>query len=722
MTQNVRLKKFITAGIDGTEKKKKESWAMHRTSVEDAGFTGRTDSHISHEDRTDSILKSMTLEEKIQFMTGYKDLGIHGFPRHGLPSIWCSDASAGLRCFPGGTAFPSPVSMTASWNRDLIRRIGEAIGEEFRHKGVSILLGPGVNIYRVPTCGRNFEYMGEDPYLAGKMAASYIRGAQSRGVLTTIKHLACNNSEFDRHKTDSVVDERTLREIYLPAFEMAVKEGGSRGVMSAYNPVNGVYSSENRHILTEILREEWGFEGFVISDWNSLYSTEGPIRNGLDLEMPHARWFTEKRIKKAIRKGTITEENLDTMVGRLLLTLFRAGVYDRPQVDGKARFRDSDHIALSREAAEEGCVLLKNSEDWLPLDPETEGTLVVMGRMAVGTETGGGGSSHVVTGNGVDILSGLEQSDIRMKVVHIPWNTSGPDEEQRKIIRQAEAVVFCAGFAHWEESECWDRAWDLPEFQSEQISLTASLNPNTAVILTAGGGANITGWIESVRAMVHTFYLGESAGHAVADLLFGRVNPSGKLPFTMSEHWEDFGSTAFYVNDPDRTSMRRIFIGQGNPSIRKPHPMEYLEGIFVGYRHFDRENIAPQYPFGFGLSYTEFELSGLIVGENEKDPQSRVAVEVTVKNTGMRSGAEVVQIYVRDIESRLERPEKELKGFEKIFLQPGESGIVRFSLDDRAFQYYAPDKPGWCLEPGEFEIQAGFHSRDLRLKQNIRLA
>ena len=718
MVRNYRLKKKIGEKMDGIGEIRKESCHMHKKDVEDGDFQGRTDREIPPEERMEMILSAMTLEEKIRYVSGYKTLGIHGLPSHGLPSIWCSDATAGLRSFEGGTAFPAPLSMAASWNEQLLHRLGRSLADEFRSRGISILLGPGINIYRVPTCGRNFEYMGEDPFLTGKMAASFIRGTREGGVISTVKHFACNNSEYDRHKTNTVVSERALREIYLPAFETAVKEGGAQAVMSAYNPVNGVYSSENESLLTGILRKEWGFKGFVMSDWKSLYSTAGPIRNGMDLEMPHAEWLSEKKVKKALKKGTVSEQDLDRMVRDLMGTLFREGVYDRPQKEPARPFHTAAQVELAREAAAEGIVLLKNADAFLPLDSRKPGTLIVMGRMAAGTETGGGGSSYVRTEHAVDFLTGLREAAGNLRIEHIPWDPKGLSAADKEQIRLAEGVIFCAGFDHIEESEGWDRSWDLPYSQSDNILETARENPNTVVVLSAGGGVNTTGWIHHVKAFIHSFYLGETAGRALGDIIFGRVNPSGKLPFTMSEHWEDFDSTAYYVAEPDRTNIGRISLGQGHPLIRRIHNMEYQEGIFIGYRHFEREKIPPLFPFGFGLSYTKFSLSGLKVKQNHKGNYS-CRVTLGVKNCGEKAGAEVVQIYVRDPESDLIRPPKELKGFQKVFLQPGESRHLEFELNTRAFQYYDPYRGDWRLEPGDFVIMAGNSSRDIQLKETI---
>jgi len=707
--------------MDGVNDSGGDSIAMHREHVEDMDFLGLSDNGESREDLCDKLLREFTLDEKIKFTGGYKKLGIQPVARLGLPSIWCSDASAGMRCFPGGTAFPAPIAMTATWNRDLIRRAGAHIGEEFRHKGISILLGPGVNIYRVPTNGRNFEYMGEDPYLAGKMAVSYIQGAQEQGMITTVKHFACNNSEYDRHKMNSQVDERTLREIYLRPFEMAVKEGKTLGVMSSYNPVNGTWASENRELLTNILREEWGFDGFVISDWNSLYSTEEALKNGLNLEMPHGRWLSDKKIKKLIRKGKVTETDLDNFIRPLLRTLLIKGVYHRPQIDREARFSCDDHQQTALQAATEGIVLLKNQNAILPLDKEKKGTILITGRMASGTETGGGGSSFVKTERAVDFLTGIRDFSTASTIDYLPWEENRVLSESEKLqISRADVVLYCAGFSHVEESECWDRSWELPGHQGDEIREMSELNQNLIVTLTAGGDVETSSWIKGVRALIHTFYLGEKGGTALAAVLFGETNPSGKLPFTMARRWEDFASTAYYVSDPEKTSAGQIFAGQGNPLVRKMRTMNYGEGLDVGYRHFTTNRIPPQFPFGFGLSYTSFSCGSPQVTLPLRDDEY-VTVRCKVENVGNRSGQTVLQLYIHDEESRLYRPEKELKGFVKVSLKPGKTEEASFILSKRDFMYFDPDASDWVLEKGDFVILLGFSSGETACTIDITL-
>ncbi|MEJ2758120.1 MAG: beta-glucosidase, partial [Anaerolineales bacterium] len=697
------IKKLVFKAIMGELKVSNDSLAMLRTEVEDADFTGRADSHLSTAERVAVLIKDLTLEEKVRLVGGYKQLGIHPIPRVGLPSIWASDATSGLRSFPGGIAFISGVAMAATWDERLIEELGSAIGEEFRARGVSILLGPGVNIYRVPTCGRNFEYMGEDPLLAGKISAAYIRGAQSKGVLTTVKHFVANNSDFDRHKTDSVVSERTLREIYLPAFKMAVKEGGSRGVMSSYNPVNGTYASENAYLLKKILRDEWGFRGFVISDWNSVYSTVQAVKNGLNLEMPLGKWITMEKVSAAIESGDLSEDAIDQMLSPLLTALFEAGVYDRPQIDEDAKIHSPRHEELAQHAAESAVVLLKNDNNLLPLDPEKINHLVVMGRTSVNTPTGGGGSSYVHRSDSVDIIGGVEDAFPNSLVTHIPYKPGNLSPVAANLIRGSDAVVIAAGFYSYEESECFDRSWQLPDGQNILIQQVAKLNPNVVVVLTTGGGVESEGWVHQVPSVLHTFFLGEYVGKVVARIISGKANPGGKLPFTMAKRWDDFASTAHYVKRPEKVRLKNVFIGQGNPKRRKVWQMLYREELNIGYRHFDTAKISPQFAFGHGLSYTKFALEDFKVEMVKGLP----VVQITVRNIGEVAGSEVVQCYVKDPESSLPRPEKELKAFKKVWLEPGVSAQIVLRLPSSAFEYYDDRVNKWVLEKVVFEIMVG---------------
>ncbi len=654
---------------------------------------------------------------------GVDHMGIRGVPRLGLPRVWCSDASAGVRNFGPGTCFPAPVALAASWNRGLARRVAEAIGEECRAVGVSILLGPGVNIARVPTCGRNFEYMGEDPFLAAEMAVSYIRGLQSRGVAATVKHFACNNSDYDRHRMDAIVDARTLHEIYFPAFRAAVREAGVRCVMSSYNPVNGVYASENRALLRDTLKGEWGFQGFVMSDWNSVYGTRGPLEAGLDLEMPRGVFYSPEQVEPLVREGKVPGELVDEKIRRMLKVFFEMKFYGRPTVDASASVHNAAHLAVALEAAREGIVLLKNERGILPFDPARLRRVALVGANAAATPTGGGGSSRVRAARPISIEQGLREALPRADVAVVPERRGRIDGRDAGRIREADAVVVCVGFNHQLESESYDRSWRLPDGQARLVRRVSAINPNTVVVLTSGGDVETASWIDHAPSVLHTMYLGEVTGRAIAETLTGASNPSGKLPFTMARRWADHPATASYVRRPEHTTAsltlgpptrRRInelpaAALERFPRERRPAP--YREGIFVGYRHFDSREVQPQFAFGHGLAYTRFELGEVRLSAAKVGRGGDVTVTVSVRNTGARAGAEVVQLYVEDVECSLPRPRKELKAFEKVSLGPGQDATVSLRLDEAAWSFYDPARSAWVAEPGRFRLHIGTSSR-----------
>ncbi|MGL4370262.1 MAG: beta-glucosidase family protein, partial [Spirochaetota bacterium] len=648
---------------------------MAGNAVENSFVVPDVDPSLSPADKAETILKKMTLDEKITMIGGYKNLAVHGNERLKLPVVWSTDASAGVRCYGRSTAFPVPIAMTATWNRALMRSTGTALGEECRAKGVSILLGPGVNICRVPTNGRNFEYMGEDPYLAAELVVPYIKGVQEQGVITTVKHFACNNSDYDRHRTNSQVDERTLNEIYFPAFKAAVQKAKSYSVMCAYNPVNGVFASENRYLLTEVLREQWGFKGFVISDWTCVYSSKGPLKAGLDLEMPFGKFLSAKKLKALIKKGTLSEADVDRAVRNLLRVFFEAGVYSRSSRDMTLPEYCEAHGKTALDTAREAIVLLKNERSILPLKKTALKRIAVLGHLAEDTETCGGGSCCVKSYDKVNILDGIRKECIGAVAVDFVQSKNGKISSPEKI-RQADAVIICAGYTKVEESEAFDRKWGLHNKQEKLIRSAARLNPNTVVVLTSGSALDTSAWIGDVPAVLHSFFLGQSAGTAVADILFGNVNPSGKLPFTMAKRFGDYAAVHSYVRKPHKMSILRVWGPQGISYIRRIRTMKYREKLMVGYRHFDTNRVEPQFPFGHGLSYTSFSIGNPVLSKRSFRAGDTVTVDLVVTNTGACAGAEVVQLYIRDEVSALPRPEKELKGFEKVFLNPGESAKV----------------------------------------------
>lgn len=703
------------------------TFAMAGNSLEDQYLVPDVDHSLSAEEKAEIILRKMTLKEKIEMLGGEDKLAIKGNQRLKLPKVWCSDASAGVRCFQRATAFPVPIAMTASWNRILLQKIGETIGKECRAKGVSVLLGPGVNIYRVPTCGRNFEYMGEDPFLAAELVVPYIKGVQSLGVITTVKHFACNNSEYDRHRMNSVVDERTLQEIYLPAFKAAVQKGGSKSVMSAYNPVNGSYASENYELLTNILRDDWGFNGFVISDWTSVYSTEKALKAGLDLEMPKADFFSYKKIKRLIDRGKLKESHVDRPVRNLLTTFFEMGIYNRSLKDRRFPEYCSEHSQQSYEVAKEAIVLLKNEDKILPLDQSTIRKIVVIGQMAENTTTCGGGSCCIECCEKISILDGiLEKAKSEVQVEYVKAENNQLNQAEKLEVETADVVILSVGFTSQDESECYDKSWQLPSQQDLLISEVSELNTKTIVTLTTGTGVETEPWIEGIPALLHCFYLGDRGGRAVAEILFGETNPSGKLPFTMAKKWDDFEAGKHYVDKPDKISTAQIIGPQGKPGVRKIRDMVYGERLMVGYRHFDTNKVTPQFPFGFGLSYSDFQISSIRSSSTSLKRSflvegGKLAVHFSVTNTGDRTGAEVVQLYVHDEESSLKRPHQELKGFEKVWLEPGQTKEVEISLGIDSFSFYNDRKQGWVAEPGRFLLLVGNSSRNTLQKIEFEL-
>lgn len=666
---------------------------------------------LSVEERISILVGEMTLEEKISLLSGYKDFYIEPLERLGLRPLRSADATMGLRGIGRSTAMPAAIAMAATWDEKLVYDIGRVIAEECRAKGIDILLAPGVNIYRVPTNSRNFEYFGEDPYLAGVLATDYIKGIQDNGVLATVKHFAANNSEYDRHRMNSIVDERTLHEIYFPVFKMAIEKGNVLGVMMAYNPVNGISASENEYLMRDILRDTWGFKGVIMTDWISSYSTLDSIKAGLNLEMPTDTYFNEKAIKKLLTEGLIVEAEIDEMVGYILYPSFELGLYDRAPVDNSFVEFGGEHDEVALKTAIEGSVLLKNDKNLLPLKGEELKKVVIIGHNAVKTATTGGGAGNVKAHNPVSIVDGFKNALPNVEIM-----TSASSSQ----IKSADAVIVCIGFDSWHEQESHERPWRLPKSQINLVKKVAKLNPNTIVSITAGGGIETESWIGEVPAILHSFYGGQSIGTAVASLILGESNPSAKLPMTMAKYWEDFSTTA-----PDRYIRENQISWTIFPMINLKIPLfgstvlrqiwdsEYKEGIMVGYRHFTTANVTPQFAFGHGLSYTSFEISDATLSASSINIGDSVTLTCKVTNTGDRAGAEVVQAYIRDVDSSVIRPDRELKGFKKVFLDAGESQTISIELDKDSFSFYDIEITDWVIEPGQFEVLVGNSSVDI---------
>lgn len=658
------------------------------------------------------LIKQMSLEEKASLCSGLNFWNTKPIERLNIPSIMMTDGPHGLRKQSEGadhlginesveaTCFPTASALACSFDRDLVKELGIAIGEECQSENVSIVLGPGANIKRSPLCGRNFEYYSEDPYLSSEMAKNQIQGTQSQGIGTSLKHFAANNQEHRRMTIDTIVDERTLREIYLASFETAVKEAQPWTVMCAYNKLNGKYCSENYRLLTEILRNEWGFEGFVVSDWGAVNDRDKGLSSGLELQMPADGGMGDNLIVEAVKRNRLSEGVLDEAVERILNIIFKALENKKENVI----YSKEKHHELARKIAGECMVLLKNEEKILPLKKEEN--IAVIGELATKVRYQGGGSSHInptkVDNAYEEIVNFAGPENVRYARgydLSIDDTIYDLAEEAKKLAIEADKVILFIGLPERYESEGFDRTHlNIPKNQYDLVKTLKSVNENIVVILSNGSPIEMP-FVSDVKAILEAYLTGQASGKAICDLLYGEVNPSGKLAETFPLKLSDNPS---YLNFPGEVDK-----------------VEYKEGIFVGYRYYDKKAMDVLFPFGYGLSYTNFEYSNLKISKNEIDDTEKVTVSVNIKNIGDVFGKEIVQLYIRDKESSVTRPEKELKGFEKIGLEPGEEKEVTFILNKRSFAYYNVDLGDWHAESGEFEILIGKSSREIVLKEVI---
>ena len=700
------------------------------------------------EQRVQDLLGRMTLQEKVAMLSGADWMQSVPNERLGIPSIKMADGPIGIRSWAGPssetkgakkqvttTAFPAGVAMAATWDTDLLQSEGRAIGQEMKSLGRDMILGPTVNINRTPLWGRNFEGYGEDPYLTSRLGVAYIKGVQGEGVIATVKHFAANNQEFERHRINAVVDERALQEIYFPAFKAAVQESGVWSVMSAYNKLNGVYCAENSFLLKDTLQKQWGFEGFVVSDWGSTYSTVGTVNAGMDLEMPGGEpmknwlkkpgtqaagngggWLVPQKVLPEISAGKISTATIDDNVGRILRVIFISGQFDKPHA-ATGEVDTPEQRTLARKAATESIVLLKNAGNILPLDPVKIHSVVVIGPNAAVSRTGGGGSSLAVPKYSISPLKGIQdRAGNRMQVSDVlgvamegedPSKDTPDAREQLRneavaAARKADAAIIVVGRYSKLESEDFDiKSLDLPAGQDDLIQAVAKVNKNTVVVINAGGPVTMTKWISEVPALVDMWYGGQEGGNAIADVLFGNANPSGKLPVSFVKQWKDSPAYGHYPGE--------------NLQV------DYAEGIYVGYRYFDKHKIEPLFPFGYGLSYTKFDYSDLKVSPNDASSGQTVEVSLQVRNSGSRPGAEVVELYVHDGHASVDRPVQELKGFQRVVLAAGETKSVHFTLDRSAMAFYSTAKKDWVAEPGQFDVLVGSSSRDIRVKSSFVL-
>ena len=629
----------------------------------------------------EKILKQMTLEDKIALCSGANFWETKKYKKYGIPALFMCDGPHGLRKQENAadmlgvnesrraTCFPAEVTTAGSWDAELLTEIGAAIGEEAKEQGIGLILGPGANLKRNPLCGRNFEYFSEDPYFAGKLAAGFIRGVEAQGVGTSLKHFAANSQELSRFTSDSVLDDRTLRELYLTAFEIAVKEGKPSTVMCAYPKLNGVHCSDNKTLLTDILRTEWGFDGMVVTDWGAMNHRIEGFRAGCDLNMPGGSDYMEKEVLQAVKDGTLPERCVDNSTRRVLKLVFRAAETLRE----KATCDYDAHHALAKRAAAEGAVLLKNEESLLPL--RESASIAVIGAMAKSLRYQGAGSSHI---NPTRLSRPL---DFLPGAIYAPGCDERGDttdallDEARAAAEQAEVAIIFAGLPDRYESEGFDRDdMKLPVGHLRMIEAVVSANPNTVVVLLCGSAVECP-WADEVKSVLYMGLPGQAGGEAAAELLYGRANPSGKLAESWPYRYEDVPSSEIYGKTADAL---------------------YQEGVYVGYRYYDKAGVPVRWSFGYGLSYTEFAYSDLTVNGD--------MVSVTIRNTGRCAGAEVVQLYIAAPQDSLHRPLRELKGFQKLFLQPGESKTVQFPLTDRSFAVW---QDGWKVPAGKYTVCVG---------------
>ena len=654
------------------------------------------------------LVSKMTLEEKAAMCSGADFWHTEAVERLGIPASMVSDGPHGLRkqddkadhlgvnesikavCFPAG------CGTAASFNRELLKEMGEAIGNECQAEGVSVILGPAVNIKRSPLCGRNFEYYSEDPCLATEIAGALIHGVQSKNVGTSIKHFLANNQETRRLSSDSRVDERTLHEIYLAAFEGAVTKEKPWTVMCSYNRINGTYAAENHKYLTEVLRDQWKFDGYVMSDWGAVNNRVADLKAGLDLEMPASGGTNDELIVRAVQSGALEESVVDTAVERILNIVFR---YEEHRDKTAVFDRDKDH-ELARKVAQETIVLLKN-EGVLPLEEKKQ--IAFIGKYVKKPRYQGGGSSHI---NSHKVTAAWDVIKDMPNVSYAQGFVDDKDQTDEALLEEAvqtatkaDIAVIFAGLPDSFESEGYDRThMRMPDCQNELIAKVAAVQPNTVVVLHNGSPVEMP-WADQVKGIVEAYLGGQAVGGAVCDILFGKVNPSGRLPETFPKKLEDNPSYLSYIGEGDM--------------------VEYREGIFVGYRYYDKKKMDVLFPFGYGLSYTAFDYSNLRVDKKKFKDTDTVTVTVDVTNTGKMAGKEVVQLYVADKESTVIRPEKELRDFAKVELMPGETKTVSFTLGKRAFAYYNTTIHDWHVETGEFVIQIGRSSRDIVLQETV---
>ena len=679
---------------------------------------------ISFEDadkKADQLLSKLSVDEKIQLLGGHRFFYIKGFDKFGIPELYLSDATQGVHIrkdlndqLQKSTAFPCPSALAATWNIELANEFAKSIGEECRAGGIAVLLGPGMNIYRVSQNGRNFEYFGEDPFLAARMIENYVSGLQSTGTIATLKHFLCNNTEYYRRKSNSIVDERAIHEIYTPAFKAGI-DAGAMGVMTSYNQVNGEWSPQSKYVVTDLLINDLGFKWLVMSDWWSTWDPVKTMHSGLDLEMPGETGdrmevlkkmgdiFVKDAAPKLLKDGKISESDINRMAKDILRTEIAMGLLDRPVKDESYLSKFPDHENIALQTARESVVLLRNEKNLLPVIPGSNNKILLTGEY-VEKIPRGGGSADVEGYNHVTMLDALK----KVYGENLQYVKEPTDEQ----IKSANVVLLSIG-TH--DSEGLDKHFELPVTMENNILNIAGKNPNVVVIVNTGGGIKMSAWNENVGAILYAWYPGQNGNTALAEIISGKVNPSGKLPITIEKKFED---SPGYPYIPKGEKLYNSWIDDMSPDIPIRNVV-YKEGIFVGYRWYESKKIKPLYPFGYGLSYTKFEYKNLKLSKKKISKGDVLTATFEVRNVGKVDGAETAELYVHDVKSSVPRPIKELKGFKKVFLKPGENKTVEIELKEKDFSYWDPSKKNWYAEPGEFKIMVGAASNDIRQTTNV---
>jgi len=674
--------------------------------------------------RADSILSLMTLDEKIEMIGGHNSFFTKGFDKYGIPAFYFSDATQGVHIRKDldssaqkSTAFPCPLALTATWNPLLANNYAKSIGEECRANNVAVLLGPGMNIYRISQNGRNFEYFGEDPFLAARMIENYVLGMQSTGTITTLKHFLCNNTDFHRRRTNSIVGERALHEIYLPAFKAGV-DAGALAVMTSYNQVNGEWAGQSEYVINQLLKKELGFKGIVMTDWWSVYDPEKVIQSGLDLEMPGEATksipdlaiigdiYLRSNAARLIKEGKATIDDVNRMAKNIMRTFIAMGDYDRPVKDATYLEKYPEHEKAALQTARESVVLLRNEKNILPLSSKETKNILVVGKY-VENIARGLGSAEVEGYNNIKMIDAL-RTEFGSRVRFV----KEPTDEQ---LKDAGYVIVSIGTS---DSEGWDKPFELPAKSNALVEKAASLNKNTIVVVNAGGGLKMTDWNTKVPAIIYVFYAGQNGYTALSEILSGKTNPSGKLPITIEKKFEDSPGFGYIP-----TGMK-LYTGWEGDMIAPKIPVidiNYKEGIFVGYRWYESKQIEPLYPFGFGLSYTTFSYRDMIVSNALISKTDDLTIEFQLKNTGKRTGAEVTQVYIQSMNPSIERPIKELKAFTKVELKAGEIKTVTLKLKSRDFAFWDVKTHAWKVDSGIYNLLLGSASNDIKQTKKITI-